>query len=558
MIRALVDRLLTSPRAPELLASTVAINILALGSSLYSIHLLNRYVTIGLAPTLVTLTLGVLLAIGFEVLLRRQRQNVLTNLIRDADTEASERVFKAFATTRYEPLVQMPLADRREALGAPATMQQLNSITNLAAILDLPYAVMFALGAMLLYWPLGLFGIFACGSALLLGFMSERDQRAAAEEHAKANSRAQQLGQFLLTAGEALRCLPLMGPLSRRWGEAQDGSLGSRRTSMNLQAILQQSIQNVGQLLSVAVYAFGAMAVVRGDFTTGGLIGANILVSRAFAVCSRAAYLADPLLRAGRADAALRKVEATETAPSAGVTPARFEGHLSVSDVSFAYPQQPVPLFESLNIDLPPHQVLVLTGPNGSGKSTLIKLMLGLLSPGRGLMRADGIELRQISPGWWRSQIGYAPQDPVFFDGTLRENLLLDRDIADESVLELIREVGLENFLASDPAGLDRPVASHETGLATGLRRRFVLLRAVLGDPRVIFLDDPTEGLDQAGQAAVAKLLNRLLTEKRTLVIASNEAFILRAADVVVDMSKKPAPTVARPARTPAESGATP
>jgi ATP-binding cassette subfamily C protein LapB len=83
-----------------------------------------------------------------------------------------------------------------------------------------------------------------------------------------------------------------------------------------------------------------------------------------------------------------------------------------------------------------------------------------------------------------------------------------------------------------------------------GLRRRFVLIRAILNNPKVIFLDDPTEGLDQAGQLAVARLLNRLLTEGRTLVVASNETFILRAADIVVDMDKKPVPMVTRPVRS--------
>jgi ATP-binding cassette subfamily C protein LapB len=326
MIRALIDRLLASQRTPELLASTVAINILALGSSLYSTQLLNRYVTIGLTPTLLTLTFGVLLAIFFEVMLRKQRQCVLINLTQDADTDVSERVFKAFSTTRYEPLSLLPVAGRREALSAPATMQQLTSTTNMASVLDLPFTILFVVAALMLYWPLGIFSLITCGMALLFGVLGERKQRAAAEEHSKASSRAQQLGQFLLTASEALRCLPLRRPLSRRWSEVQGASLNSRRDGMVLQANLQQSIQTIGQLLTVVVYAVGAMAVVRGDLTTGALVGANILASRAFAVCSRAAYLADPLLRAGRADAALRQVEAIESESSGGVTPARLDG----------------------------------------------------------------------------------------------------------------------------------------------------------------------------------------------------------------------------------------
>jgi ATP-binding cassette subfamily C protein LapB len=324
---------------------------------------------------------------------------------------------------------------------------------------------------------------------------------------------------------------------------------------MDLQSTLQGSIQSVGQLINVAVYFVGAIAVVRGDLSTGALIGANILVSRCFSAVSRSAYLVDPLLRARRAEEALQQIEALDMEDRDGVRPAAFKGQLELVDAAFAYPKQPIPLFERLNLKVAAGQVVVISGPNGSGKSTLIKCMLGLLAPQRGLIRADGIELRQLAQDWWRCQVGYAPQENQFFDGSLRENLVLDRPIADAELLGLIRDMGLDNYLANDPAGLDRPVHSHEAGMASGIRRRFVLIRAILGSPGVVFLDDPTEGLDEAGHAVVAKLLNSLLQQGKTLVVASNEAFIRRAADVVVDMSVKPIPLVSALSRT--ESAAT-
>jgi ATP-binding cassette, subfamily C, bacterial LapB len=528
-----------------------------LGSSFYSIHLLNRYVTIGLTPTLVTLTLGVVLAITFELILRSVRQKVLSEIANDWDQLASERVYKAFSQSRFEALVHTPLAVRREALGAPMVMQQLGSSTNLGSVLDLPYVFLFLISATFLYWPFGVLATVGCAVALWKGLQGEKLQRASAEEHSKASSRAQQLGQFLLTAGEALRAMPLAKPLQRRWSEIQQESLSSRRTGMNLQSTLQTSIGGVGQVLTVCVYAFGAVSVVRGDLTTGALIGANILVSRAFAVCSRAAYLADPVLRASRAQDALSKIEELPNEEGGGAEPRSLTGQLELMDVAFSYAEQPVPLFEQLNVHLAPGQVMAISGPNGSGKSSLVKLMLGLLSPRRGLVRADAIELKQLSQEWWRSHIGYAPQEAVFFDGTLRENLLLDRDISDGELIESIRELGLDNFLASDPKGLDRMMSSHESTMAVGLRRRFILLRATLGNPNVVFLDDPTEGLDQSGQLAVAKLLNQLLKSGKTLVVASNESFILKAADVIVDMSQKPVPSVVRAARTVPTAGAT-
>jgi ATP-binding cassette subfamily C protein LapB len=551
MIRQLISDLLKGRHGAALIGSTVTINVLALASSMYSIELLNRYVTVGLAPTLITLTVGVLFAIILEVSLRKERQKVLADLSRQNDENASARLFTAFATSRYEAMSALPLSQRREALGAPSTLQQLASTNNLGSLLDLPFALFFLFCGALLFWPMGIIGAAACALTLWLGVRGERVQRAAAEDHAKASSRSTQLGQFLLTAGETVRGLPMIGPLRRRWTAIQSESLGSRRSGMLLQANLQQSIATVGQLLTVMIYCVGAIAVVKGDLTTGSLIGANILFSRAFAVCSRAAYLADPILRANRANDALKAVEATELEPLSGASPSDIAGHLELFDVAFSYPKQPVPLFESLNLNLEPGKVMVITGPNGSGKSTLIKLMMGLLTPIRGMVRSDRIELRQLSSEWWRNHVGYAPQEPVFFDGSLRENLLLDREVDDTTIIAWVRDLGLDHFLAADPEGLDKQISSHDTGMAVGLRRRFLLIRAVIGGAKVVFLDDPTEGLDQAGQMAVAKLLNRMLTEGRTLVVASNEQFILRAADVVVDMGKKPTPEVKLAQRSP-------
>lgn len=526
------------------MVSTLAINVLALVSSLYSMHLLNRYVGIGLAPTLITLTVGVFVAILFELVLRRLRQKVLSEISAQWDEQASQRLFKAFSVSRYDALTSMSLAERREALGAPAVQQQLGTSNNLAAVLDLPFVLLFLLSVSFLYWPLGITALLACCVVLWMGVMNERQQRATSDAHAKASARVQQMNQFLLAAGEVLRTLPVVGPLSRRWSELQAESLTSRREGLDVSASQQNTAQSVGQFLSAAVYAIGAVAAVKGLITTGALIGASILSARAFAVCSRAAYLTDPMARAMRAEAALRVIEELEREPEEGAMPASLLGKLELVDVAFAYPKQPVPLFERLNVDLIPGQVLAIRGPNGAGKSTLIKLMLGVLTPQRGMVRADRIELRQLATSWWRSNIGYAPQETVFFDGTLRDNLILDRDIEDATLLALMNEMGLDDFLAVDPAGLDRQIASHDTKLAVGLRRRFSLIRAILGKPRVVFLDEPTEGLDQLGQAAVAKLLNRLLQDGVTLVVASNEIFIQRAADWVIDLSKKPTPDV--------------
>jgi ATP-binding cassette subfamily C protein LapB len=551
MTLALLRSLTLSGRFSELALATVSINLLGLGSSLYSINVLNRYVAVGITTTLVTLTVGVLVALFFEWSLRRERQKVLDEIAERIENRTSERVLHAFNKAAYGPLVSVPIATRREALGAPAAAQQLATHSNLAALLDAPFVAFYVAAIALLHPPLGAIAALICLLVLLIGLLGERRGRKPAELHARANSRAQQMSQFLLAAGETLRGLPLIGAFSRRWADVHAEALGSRRRSFGLQGFLQTNIQSSGQILTVLIYAAGAVAAVTADITTGALIGASILAGRAFAVCSRAAYLADPLVRAGRAQEALREIERLPSAELGTAEPARFQGRVEVVDLRFCYPTQPVSLFEQLTLDLSPGSVMVVTGPNGSGKSTLMKLMTGVLQAERGMVRVDGIELRQIARQCWLRQAGYAPQDAVFFDGTLRENLLLDRSVDDAVLIDLCREMGLQEFLSTDPKGLDRMISSHETGLATGMRRRLVIVRALIDKPRFLFLDEPTEGLDAAGQAAVARLLNRLVNDGTTLVIASNEAFILRAADLVLDLSVKPVPAQKRnPPRT--------
>ncbi len=342
---------------------------------------------------------------------------------------------------------------------------------------------------------------------------------------------------------------------ARRWSEVQEASLSTRRHGFQLQGFLQTHIQTIGQATTVLIYAFGAIAAVRADISTGALIGASILAGRAFAVCSRTAYLADPLVRADKAQQALRQIEALPAADEGSTEPAQFKGRVEVSELAFAYPAQPVPLFERLSFELAPGSVMVLSGPNGAGKSTLMRLMMGVLQSDRGLVRIDGIEQRQLSRSHWLAHAGYSPQDALFFDGSLRENLLLDRPVDDATLLSLCAELGLEEFLANDPKGLDRLITSHDTGLSAGMRRRLVLIRALLSKPRFVFLDEPTEGLDASGHAAVARLLNRLVNDSCTLIIASNEAFIQRAADLVLDLSVKPTPALRRNAARAPQAG---
>jgi ATP-binding cassette, subfamily C, bacterial LapB len=169
MFKALIRNLLKNEKSTELIASTIVINLLALGSSIYSIHLLNRYVSIGLTPTLVTLTVGALIAVVFEVMLRKLRQKVLDQINSKYDQTLNLRIFNAFTTAKFESLGQVELATKREALAATTQLQQLRSTQNLGAVLDLPFAILFVLLAALLYLPFGFLALLGCLIIITMG-----------------------------------------------------------------------------------------------------------------------------------------------------------------------------------------------------------------------------------------------------------------------------------------------------------------------------------------------------------------------------------------------------
>ncbi len=165
------------------------------------------------------------------------------------------------------------------------------------------------------------------------------------------------------------------------------------------------------------VMAMGAREVLAGRLDVGSLIGASILAGRALAALTRALGLGEAI---GRGQRALERDPPAQRHPAGTQRrhgACEYGGSLRFEDAAFAYPKQPTPIFEHFSdFDLPAGGVVAVIGANGTGKTTLARLLVGLLEPTRGRLLADNMDLRQADPGWWRRQVAYLPQEPLFFD----------------------------------------------------------------------------------------------------------------------------------------------
>ena len=174
----------------------------------------------------------------------------------------------------------------------------------------------------------------------------------------------------------------------------------------------------------------------------------------------------------------------------------------------------------------------------GSGKSTLNKLLLGLYEPESGSILVDGTELRQIDPVDLRRNIGCVPQDVFLFGGSVRENITIGAPHAgDEAVLAAARLAGVEEFVGRHPLGYDLPVGERGEGLSGGQRQAIAVARALIHDPPIIVLDEPTGSMDNASEVLLKESLAQILPGK-TLLLVTHRTSLLSIVDRLIVLDR--------------------
>lgn len=208
-------------------------------------------------------------------------------------------------------------------------------------------------------------------------------------------------------------------------------------------------------------------------------------------------------------------------------------GDIALRGVSFSY-EQGTPALTDVTCDIVAGSTVGVIGPSGSGKSTLLQLLLRLRSPDGGSIQASGIDVREISGPSWSRLVAFVPQDPVFFNVSVRDAVRWFRDdVSDERVDAAIRAVNLEEEIAALSHGMDTPVGERGGGLSGGQRQRLAIARALAGDPEVILFDEPTSALDVHTEAAIQRTFDEL-KGAATLVIVAHRLSTLRQSDTIL------------------------
>jgi ATP-binding cassette subfamily C protein LapB len=208
--------------------------------------------------------------------------------------------------------------------------------------------------------------------------------------------------------------------------------------------------------------------------------------------------------------------------------------------LTFGYPGQTSPALHRLSFINRPGERVALIRRIGSGKTTTEKLVLGLYEPDQGAVLIDGTDLRQIDPAELRRNVGCVLQDVFLFHGTVRDNITLGAPFADDqAVLQAARVAGVEDFVARHPSGFDLNVGERGESLSGGQRQAIAVARALLLDPPILVLDEPTSAMDNGAENRLKQRLDETLGGK-TLVLVTHRASVLSLVErlIVLDGGK--------------------
>lgn len=376
----------------------------------------------------------------------------------------------------------------------------------------------------------------AVAAGLLWWFSPKVQEASAAVQEA--------VGDLAVEAGRALR--PLRTIKATRAEDRVAERIEARATeaySRSVRLAFLESLITPGTLMAmqgayIVILAVGGARVASGELAVADFVAFLLYL---FALTEPLFFTFDGVVELQKGLGAARRINDVATrrlepAPAEGAPPSaeRRPAEVRFERVSFAY-SEGRPVLCDLTLDVAPGSLTALVGASGAGKTTLLALLEGFYRPDAGRILLNEVDIQGMPPDALRAQSGYVEQDAPVLDGTVRENILLGRPAASEADLaRAIGEAGCEAVLNALPDGLDTEVGEAGVLLSGGQRQRIAIARALVPNPPLLLLDEPTSQLDALSEADLRATLEHLRGQRTIIVVAHRLATVLAADRIVV------------------------
>ena len=524
----------------EAMLASMMINIFTLTSSLFAMNVYDRVVPNNAIETLWVLAIGASIVYGFDFIIRVLRGYVLDIAGKKADIIMASALFHQIKNVRMAAQPASSGALARNLLEFESLRDFFTSAT-LSTLIDLPFIFLFLWVIYFLAGPAVLAPALAVPLVLGVGLILQWPLSKVMLKTAKESSQKHAILVETLSGMETIKTLGAEGTIQGNWeqvvGLAAKSGLQSRLISafaLNFSVFTQQ-------MAYIGVVVYGVYLIEAGELTMGALIACSILTGRALAPLAQVAGL---LVRFQQSMISLRTLNGIMALPVERPATTRFphrpklSGKIQFDKVSFTYPGQPAPAVNELSFHIKPGERIAIIGRIGSGKSTLIKLILNLYQPATGAVLVDGVDTQQVDPVDLRRNIGCVTQDSLLFFGTIRSNIIMGDPFAeDDAMMRAARQAGVDEFVNRHPHGFDRMIGEQGKGLSGGQRQAVAIARALLPNPPILLMDEPTSAMD-SGSEERFKTRMASISPGKTLILVTHKASLLSMVERLIVMEE--------------------
>lgn len=516
--------------------ASLLINLLGLMVPLFVMQTYDRVVPNQAISTLWVLAIGLFIGTGFELLLR-----VLRSYLLDVAGKKTDVVLSA---TLFERITGMSMAARPATVGGFAQsihdfqgLREFLTAVTLTSLIDLPFSLLMILvigllGGWLVIIPLLAFPITAVFALIIQARLRDTVQKSLALGAERQALLIETLGGL-----ETLKACSAESERQHRWEKTHGALTRLDSHARFLAALATNGTMFLQQLAGMSTIIAGVYIIIAGNLSVGALVASYMLGSRVLAPLGQIASL---ITRYQQARLTMTSTDALMALPQERQAKQRplerthLKGALDVRQVSFSYPGQSAPALNKVSLHMAAGERVGIIGRSGSGKSTMARLLMNFYTPNEGQILLDNLDLRQLDVADLRHQIGYVAHDLPLLAGSLRDNLTLGaRYVSDARMLEVADLTGVSELARQHPQGFDRPVGERGQLLSGGQRQAVLLARALLLDPPILLLDEPTSAMDNTSEDI---LRNRLQSwsQGKTLLLITHRSSMLSLVDRLI------------------------
>ncbi|MDP3819211.1 MAG: type I secretion system permease/ATPase, partial [Methylotenera sp.] len=526
----------------DIMVAAFVVNMFALAMPLFTMNVYDRVVPNRAVETLWVMAIGISLIIIGDLILRTLRSYFLDWASTRVDVKLTARIMEQVLGIRLE---QRPnsVGSFASNLRSFETVRDFITSATITTLIDIPFGLIFVVVMAWIAWPMAIPVIIGAILILVYSFSVQTKMHELSETMYRASAIRNATLIESLVGLETVKALGIEGQMQRKWEHSAHFLTEVSSKLRLLSSSINNGASSIQQLINITLVVLGVYLVVNGDLTMGGLIACTMLASRALVPIAQTAGLLTQYHNAATALTSLDEImhrDVERPLDAKFLSRPAFSGNIEFREVSFSYPGTEQDALTKVSFKIKAGEHVALLGRMGSGKSTIHKLILGLYQPTSGAILIDGIDARQIDPAELRRCVGYVQQDTHLFYGTMRENLTISaQHVDDDAVLAAAHVGGIDEFVNSHPKGFDMLIGERGETLSGGQRQGVGIARALIGNPSILLLDEPTSAMDHSGEDAIKR---RLLasTKHKTLVLISHRSSLYDLVDriIVIDSGR--------------------